>query len=207
MKFIRIIFALLFLTFSYAGFAQDDVEKNMTDAKDFYASKKLQDARFSLEQTLQALDVVIGKEILKILPLELNQFACDEKQDYVSGNSGGFAGLNVTRHYSDKSDPSKTLEIAVINNSPLINTLSAFMTNPMFMNSSDGSQKSVRVAGYKGVLNKRTSDNILTGYELQIPIGNTLITYTCEGITNESDMLSLAEKVDVKGIAALAGSN
>jgi hypothetical protein len=207
MKLTRIIFAIALFAFTQTVFAQDDLEKNIKDAKEFYASKNLQEARYSLEQALQALDVAIGQEILKILPKDLNQFSFDEKQDYVSGSSGGFTGLNVTRYYFDKSDSSKTLNISIINNSPLITTLSAFMTNPMFMNTSDGSQKSVRVAGYKGVLNKRTSDDVQTGYELQIPIGNTLMTYTCDGITKEADMLSMAEKVDIKSIAALAGSN
>jgi hypothetical protein len=31
------------------------------------------------------------------------------------------------------------------------------------------------------------------------------MTYTCEGITKEPDMISMAEKVDIKKIIALAG--
>lgn len=197
------LFAVLFI-FNTA-YAQDDVEKSMADAKTAYAAGNLQDARFALQQTLQAIDVVIGKEILKILPTQLDNYECDEKQDYVMGNAGGITGLNVTRYYKDNADSSKTLEINIINNSPMIATLNAFMTNPMFMNAAGGDQKVVRVAGYKAVLNKRTDDNTLTGYELQIPFNQSLMTYNCDGITNEQAMISLAEKVDIKGIIKLAG--
>ena len=206
MKLVYTFLSILFLTFNIAR-AQDDVEKYISDAKSAYGSGNLQDARFALEQTLQAIDVVIGKEILKILPTRLNKYDCDEKQDYVMGNSGGLTGLSVTRNYFDKSDSSKTLNISILNNSPMIATLNAFMTNPMFMNTSGGTQKVVRVAGYKSVLNKKMDEDIQTGYELQVPFGQSLMTFSCEGVTNESEMISMAEKVDIKAIAALAGGS
>ena len=87
----------------------------------------------------------------------------------------------------------------------MIATINAFMTNPMFMNSSNGSQKIVRVQGYKSVLNKQTNDNTLTGYELQIPFNQSLMTITADGVTNETEMLGLADKIDIKGIVKLAG--
>ncbi len=205
MKLKHIILSLLFLGLFTAGYAQDDVEKSLTDAQTAYNSGNLQDARFDLQQTLQALDVVIGKEILKTLPTQIDNFVYDEHQDNVMGGSGGLTGLNVTRYYMDKTDSSKTLNISLINNSPMIATINAFMTNPLFMNSSNGSQKIVRVSGYKAVLNKRMNDNTLTGYELQLPFNQSLLTYTCDGITNETDMLNLAQKVDIKSIVALAG--
>ncbi len=204
MKTIYILVTLLFFTVT-VGYSQDDVEKYIAEAKDAYNSGKLQDARFALEQTLQAIDVVIGQEILKILPTDLDQFTYDQHRDNVMGNAGGITGLNVSRYYNNKTDSSKTLEITIINNSPMIATLNAFMTNPLFMNSSNGDQKVVRVSGYKAVLNKRKNNDVLSGYELQIPFNQSLITYTCEGVTDENDMITLAGKVDIKGIIKLAG--
>jgi hypothetical protein len=204
MKIIYIIFAL-FMISARVAFAQDDVEKALADATSAYDGKNLQDARFALEQSLQAIDVVIGKEILKLLPTELDPFACDVNEDNVVGGSGGLVGLNVSRYYKSKKDSVSTFQISIINNSPMIATINAYMTNPMFMNSSDGSQKIVRVAGYKAVLNKRTDDNKITGYEIQMPFNQSLMTFTADGVTNENDMLALAEKVDIKGIVKLAG--
>ncbi len=195
MKSIYILVTLFLLTVT-TGYSQDDVEKYITEAKDAYGSGKLQDARFALQQTLQAIDVVIGQEILKILPTDIDQFKYDEHEDNVMGNAGGFTGLNVSRHYDNTADSAKTLEITILNNSPMIATLNAF---------SNGDQKVVRVAGYKAVLNKQKNDETLTGYELQIPFNQSLMTYTCQGITNENDMIALAEKVDIKGIIKLAG--
>ena len=103
MKIIYIFFALFLVTVKLS-YAQDDVDKALADASKAYDDKNLQDARFALEQSLQAIDVVIGKEILKLLPTELNQFACNVNEDNVVGGSGGLVGLNVSRYYNSKTD-------------------------------------------------------------------------------------------------------
>ena len=61
MKIIYIFFALFLVTVKLS-YAQDDVDKALADASKAYDDKNLQDARFALEQSLQAIDVVIGKD-------------------------------------------------------------------------------------------------------------------------------------------------
>jgi hypothetical protein len=208
MKNSKIILILLFWGgLPLSLLAQEDVMQYLSEAKSSYGAGNLQDARFSIQQSLQALDVIIGKEILKIMPLEMNPFVCNETEDNVVGNIAGITGLSVSRNYYDKSDSLKYLNIMINNNSPMLASLNAMMTNPLLMNSADGSQKVTRVSGYKGVLTKRTDNDKHSGYDLQISINQTLVTYNCEGITREADMIALAEKLDLKAIASLAGGN
>ncbi|MGL6266475.1 MAG: hypothetical protein ACRC2O_01065, partial [Chitinophagaceae bacterium] len=48
--------------------AQQDFEKRLAEAKTAYAANKLDDARFAMQQMMQELDILTGKEVLKLLP-------------------------------------------------------------------------------------------------------------------------------------------
>jgi hypothetical protein len=63
-SFVIIICAL----YAYPSFTQAlTFKNNITTAKSSYASGKLEDAHFALQQSMQELDMVIGKEVLKLL--------------------------------------------------------------------------------------------------------------------------------------------
>ena len=76
----KFILILLFLAFGSVTFAQD-FDKNVASAKSSYASGNLQDSRFAMEQALRDLDMAIGKEILRVLPVKLGSLAAVEKED------------------------------------------------------------------------------------------------------------------------------
>ena len=58
------------------------------------------DAHFSLEQAIQEIDMIVGKEVLKLLPAKMNDQASVEKNDQVTANVG-FVGATVHRSYGD----------------------------------------------------------------------------------------------------------
>ncbi|MEJ7676328.1 MAG: hypothetical protein WKG06_00290 [Segetibacter sp.] len=65
MKKLFILTLFLFVvSFAYS----QDFKKELATAKTSYKSGKLEDAHFALQQTLQALDITIGKEVLKLFP-------------------------------------------------------------------------------------------------------------------------------------------
>jgi hypothetical protein len=92
----------------------------------------------------------------------------------------------------------------VINNSPLINSINAILAIPFIGNSGDGTQKVVKIQGYKSVLNKNENETTgKTGYTLQIPLNNTLFTIEMED-TNENEIQSLANTIPLSKIAQIA---
>lgn len=197
MKNISLI--ILLLSFSLTSFSQD-FAKSLTEAETSYSSKNLSDARFAMEQMLRNLDAAIGKEILKVLPAKMDALSANVKEDNVTG-SGNTTGLFVNRTYGTGQ---KTGKIDIINNSPLINSLSALLSMPFVGAASDANQKIVKVQGYKSVLNKtENSETGKTGYELQVPLNNTLLTFTMDD-TNEADMLRLAGTIPMAKIAQMA---
>jgi hypothetical protein len=196
----KTIIFLCFLSI-HSGLKAQDFAKNMTEARSSYSSGSLTDARFAMEQMLHDLDMAIGKEILKVLPEKLKDLNANLDQDNVNGMGAGFGmGLYVQRTYG-KDNKSGTIDI--INNSPLINSISAFLSMPFVGRSSDGNQKMVRVQGYKGMLTKSASETGEEHYELQIPLSNTLFTIKLED-TNEAEFLKITDSIPLAKIAQMA---
>ncbi len=190
---------ILLITCSMASIAQD-FDKNIASAKTAYGSGDLENTRFALEQALHELDIVIGKEILKQLPTQLGAAKYNEKDDNVTGGSGIATGLFVHRSYGEQGNSS----IDVINNSPMISSINAILAIPFIGNSGDGTQKVVKIQGYKAVLNKNENETTgKTGYTLQIPMNNTLFTIEMDD-TNESEIQSLANTIPLSKIAQMA---
>jgi hypothetical protein len=180
-----------------------EFDKNMASAKSAYASGKLEDARYAMEHMLADLDVVLGKEILKMLPTQLGSLKSVAAEDNVTGSSAGLAaGLYVHRNYGAAP---KTGAIEIVNNSPLINSIGMILNTPMMGGMmKNENQKTLKVQGYKSLLTKNLdSESGKTNYELQIPLNNTLITVKVDD-TSESEITGFANSLPLAKIQQLA---
>lgn len=195
----RIISTLIFVIGVISVWAQD-FDKNLASAKSSYASGKLQDARFAMEQMLGDLDIQIGKEILKMLPEKMGTLAANGKEDNVNG--GGGLGLFVHRSYGVTP---KSANLEIINNSPMITGINAILSMPVLGGMMrDENQKVVKIQGYKSLLNKSVdSESGKTNYELQIPMNNTLVTLKVND-TNEGEITGWANGIPLSKIQQLA---
>ncbi len=191
---------LLFLATGFVTLAQD-FDKNVATAISSYTSGNLQDSRFAMEQALRDLDMAIGKEILKVLPVRMGTLAAVEKEDNVSG-TGGYVGLYVQRHYG--ADP-KRGSIEIINNSPMINSLNAILSMPIIGGMMrDENQKMIKIQGYKSILNKQVNTETgKTSYDLQVPMNNTLVTLRMDD-SSESEITAAANTIPLAKIVQMA---
>ena len=190
------IFVLLFC-YTVLAHAQD-FSKDIAEAKTSYSAGKLADAHFSLEQAIQEIDMIVGKEVLKLLPEKMNDSAAATTDDQVSANVG-FVGATVHRSYGNGGS-----QVEIISNSPLISSLNAFLNMPfvggMMRNSTT---KVVKIQGYKSRLEKQgDNENGKPNYQLQIPFKSALVTITSNGM-DEKDVLSFANSIPLDKIAAL----
>jgi hypothetical protein len=194
----NICLSLAVVLVSTAAFAQD-FASNLTTAKSSYASGNLEDARFAMQQMLTDLDVAIGKEVLKLLPEKMDVLSFNAKSDNVTANTG-LVGALIHRDYGTED---KMIKIEVMSNSPLVGSLNAILNMPFMGNSGDGSQKNVKVQGYKAILQKSVnSDNNQTDFTLQVPMNNTLLTLTVPN-SNEADVLKMANTIKIPEIAKM----
>ncbi|MCS6974145.1 MAG: hypothetical protein NZM13_06625 [Cyclobacteriaceae bacterium] len=197
-------FILILGFFSATQLVAQEVEKHLAGARTAYNSGNLEDARFNLENALREIDVAIGKEILKVLPATLGGLPANTKDDNVTGTSMTIvSGLYVHRTYGKPDGKNITLDI--ISDSPLMGAVNAILSMPFVMNTGDGTQKVIKIQGYKSLLTKRTNENGQTaGYDVQTPFGNTLLTLYCNGITTEAEATQIANSIPLERIIKLA---
>jgi hypothetical protein len=195
-SFITVIALLITLvTFS------QEFDKNLASARSAYGSGDLSNARFAMTQMLGVLDEAIAKEILKLLPTKLGAMDYKQKEDQLTGGSGSYAGGLFVNRYFEKD--AKTASIEIVNNSPFIASVNAYLNMPM-MGMGDSDQKTVKIQGYKGILKKQTdSDDNKVSYELQLPFNNTLLTLKVTDST-ESEVTQFANTIPLAKMATVA---
>lgn len=182
----------------------EQFKKLAGDARTHYEANKLDDSRFALQQMLTELDMIIGKEVLKILPAKMQDKEVVAKQDNVTGASG-FFGVVIHREYgkeysSHDTTESRNVNIEIISNSPLISSINAMLSLPLIGNTGDN--KVIKIAGYKALLSKTSGYNDEANYEMQMPLGNSLITLKAPGATQEQ-VAQMANSLPVQEIAKM----
>lgn len=190
------LFTLLMLASVLA--AGQDVEKNIAVARQAYDAGKLEDSRFAMEQALRELDLAIGKEIIAELPARIGPFAAVAGSDVINAAGSGL-GLVLSRKYGTES---KGLSLDIINNSPLIAGINTILSLPI-AGLGNPDQKQVKVQGYKALLTKQADAQTgKVNYDLQIPVGNTLITLHAAEAT-EAEVIAHAQVLPVAKVMLL----
>ena len=172
---------------------------DIATAKSAYASGKLEDAHFALQQSMQEIDIIIGKEVLKLLPLKMDTLPAVIAQDNVTGNIS-FVGATIHRSYGKGT---KKAEVEIVNNSPLLGTLNAFLTSPLLAGlGNDGKTKVLKIQGYKSRLTKEDNAGGNPSYRLEIPFSNALVTLNVNNST-DTEIIAMANSIPFDQIAKL----
>jgi hypothetical protein len=193
MKNVLLLSVIIFSCF--ASHAQE-FNKQLAEARTAYSARKLDDSRFAMQQMLQDLDIIMGKEVMKLLPAKMLDQQANASNDNVSGASG-FTGVVIHRDFGT-GDKNVTLEI--ISNSPLLTMVNSLLSLPMI--GGTGDNKVVKIAGYKALLQKVSGDNEKAEYELQVPVNTSLITLKAPGYPQDQ-LLQMANTIPVAQIAKM----
>jgi hypothetical protein len=179
--------------------AQDAAAK-LSEADASYSSKDLENTRYALQQALMEINKAVGKDILDLLPKTITDLAIVPKDDNVNG-AAGFAGLFVNRTYGEGD---KNLKIEIISDSPMLAGLNAMLAMPAILGNSNPNEKRMKIAGYKAMLQKSSSDAANVSYTVQIPLNQALFTLHVNGIPAENDVVNIANGLPLDQIAKLA---
>ena len=171
-----------------------EFNSQLATAKSAYASGKLDDSRFAMQQMLQEIDMMVGKEVLKLLPAKLEDKNANTAHDRVSGPSG-FVDVVIHRDYG----PQENVSLEIISNSPMISGINALLSLPLIGNSGDS--KVVRIGGYKALVQKEGEAD-KPEFNLQIPLHNSLLTMTAPGSTQEQ-LIKFANALPIDKIAKM----
>lgn len=200
MKKILIALTIVLALFTGSKVYAQDVQSNLDAARSAYQSGDLENTRFALQEALNYINQAIGQEILGLLPASIGGMEKTPDGDNVTGTGMGFAGLFVNRAYASGT---KSASIEIVGDSPMMTGINALLAMPAFM-SSDPNQKRIKVGSYKALQTKSTDDQGIMTYDIQLPLTNTLLTFRCTGIENESEVTGMANSIPVDKIAKLA---
>ncbi|MEM7513565.1 MAG: hypothetical protein AAF388_21740 [Bacteroidota bacterium] len=199
------VFLSMMLVLSYA-IAQDaaDPKPYFDEAKSQYAAGNLDDARFALEQALTELDELVATKILEITPTQIGDLQAIAENDQYSGTSIGLTGLYVFRSYENPSDPEQSMEMSIMTNSPLLASVTNFLSNSILggIASSAMGQKRIKVDGYKAML-QQDENAEKERYTINIPFSESLITLEFSGM-DENTVLTNSNQIPVSQIVKIA---
>jgi hypothetical protein len=190
---------LSFISLFLAGqLLAQDFTKHLTTARSSYSSGKLEDARFAMQQMLQELDIISGKELLDLFPKKLDTMAANTNNDNVSGSSG-FVGVVIHRDFGKGTmDEPTRASLEVITNSPLVGTLNTLLSLPLMGNNPD--QKIVKINGYKAMIQKISGSGERDEFEMQLPLNNALITLKAPGYSQDK-VIAMANTLPIAEMA------
>ena len=173
-----------------------DFNKDLATARSAYKAGKLDDSRFAMQQMMQELDMLTGKEILKKLPNTMMDQSISNGKDNVSGASG-FAGVVIHREYGSGA---KNVSLDIITNSPLLSAINGLLALPFIAN--NGDQKVIKINGYKALVQKVSGENGTTNYDLQLPMSSSLLTLRAPGYSQD-DVIKMANTLPIADIVKL----
>jgi len=182
-----------------------DFKSDIANARTNYSAGKLSDAHFNIQQAMQELDLIVGKEVIKTLPGKMDTLSVNTNDDNVTVNVG-YLGATIHRSWGNTAGfntAAKHADLSIVTNSPLIAGINAFLNMPILggMMNTDKS-KSIKVQGYKARLEKNDGMNNQADYTVEIPLTNTLITFKVTNTTN-TEILNLVNTIPLQQIAKL----
>lgn len=196
----KTIIAIIFCSFLFIHAAtSQEVEKNLSEARTSYGAGDLEATRFALQQAMYELDMAIGREILKQLPDRMGTLSFNESDDEVGSANMGFVGLHLSRTY--ENDERQSAQLQIIADSPLLAGINAILAMPVI--GRDPNQKRIRVDGYRGLLQKSEDAQGDVSWDMQIPFGNSLLTVSFQGISEEDAVMDIANTIPIQQIARL----
>jgi hypothetical protein len=186
---------------------QSQAETFIKEAQDFIAKKEYKQAQLSLQDAISEINMMLAKQVAESLPAEINGLKAEGEGEIGGAGMGMMGGgIQIIKRYRNDAKPENDAEVQIIVNSPMISAMNMYLTNPSM---AGAGYKSVRVGTTRAILKTdlQDSDNgaKARSTEVQIPLGQTLITINANGFTNEQDELSFANKLDLEKIRTALG--
>jgi hypothetical protein len=152
---------------------------------------------------INEVNMILGKQLLANLPLQIGNMKSDTADDV---NGSGLpvdapgSGLTVSREYNGTNDKSAT--VSITSNTAAASSANMVIGNPSMIDQAETGEKVVSVGEYKGVL---TWDDEDKSGDIQIPIGNSVVSVDADDFESGEAIVSFASKIDINQIKKLLG--
>lgn len=206
----KMVLFLLAPMFSLPLTGQSQAEAFIKEAQDYLAKKEYKQAQLSLQDAINDINALLAKQVAESLPDEINGLKAEGESEVSGGGIGMIGGgMQISKRYRNEAKQENEAEVQIIANSPLLNALSMYISNPSMMGPD---YKSVRVGTNRAILKTEIQESDENGTvkkirstEIQIPLGQTLITLRAGGFATEQEELAFATKLDLEKIRTALG--
>ncbi len=206
----KIALFLLAASIGYKATGQSQAETFINEALDYLTKKEYKQAQLSLQDAINDINTMLAKQVAESLPAEINGLKAEGEAE-VSGAGMGIigGGMQIMKRYRNETVNGNDAEVQIMANSPMLSTMNMYLTNPGMLGPG---YKSVRVGTNRAILKNEMQDfddngstKKIRSTEIQIPLGQTLITLHTNGFATEQDELAFAIKLDMEKIRTALG--
>ena len=189
--------------FQISLLAQQTAEDFINEATTALKAKNYKDASTSLQFAITEINKLMVSSIGDKLPADINGFKMEKLNDDNAGTAGMSmmgGGLSISRKYTSSTDNSNYFEMNIVGNSPMIQSVSMMLNNPMFMAAAGANTKVLKLGSRKGLMKKESND-----YDLQVPLNASLISIKGYGFKTDADFIATVNKIPFDDISKALG--
>lgn len=170
-------------------------------------TKEYKQAILSLQDAINDINMMVAKQVADSLPAEINGLKAEGEAEVSAAALGMIGGgMQIIKRYRNETKTDNDAEVQIMANSPMLATLNMYLTNPSVLGPG---YKSVRVGSNRAIAKTDMQDdgngNKTRSTEIQIPLGQTLITIRLNGFATEQDELAFATKLKLDKIKEALG--
>lgn len=186
--------SIAILAFSSVGYA-DDVTDSINEGLQHYKNKEYGEAAQSLNYASQLIQQMKGKSLESLLPEPLSGWAAENAGSQAAGAAMFGGGISAERQYHKDSS---SINVQIVTDSPILQSVMMMMTNPMFAMSDGG--KMEKLSGQKAIVKY---DSTSKRGDIKIVVVNRFLV-TIEGNdVHKEDLEAYAKAIDYKKLASL----
>lgn len=185
---------LLLATLSSAA-AADDVTDSVNEALQFYKDGKYTEAATSLNYAAQLVQQKKGTSMESILPEPLSGWTAEAASSQAAGASMFGGGVTVERRYARDSG---TVNIQVVTDSPMLQSMMMMLANPMFATADGGKLESIN--GQRAIVKMNSGDR---SGQIQLAIASRFLVTIQGNEVSKDDMVAYARAIDYKKMTTL----
>ena len=208
MKTIVIFYIAAAMSFQLS--AQSQAEAFIKEAQDLLAKKEYKQAQLSLQDAINDINTMLAQQVAAVLPEEINGLKAEGEGEVNAAGMGMIGGgMQISKRYRNEAMSENDVEVQILANSPMMSSMNMYLTNPSMMGPD---YKSVRIGTNRAILKTQMNDTYdgdtakkIRSTEIQIPLGQTLITIRANGFASEQLELAFATKLGIDKIKAALG--
>jgi hypothetical protein len=187
--FLLVAFALAVCSFPAHA---DEISDQIKEALGLYEKGDFSEAVTALSFAVGQIQQKQSSGLQKVFPEPLEGWKAEETTGEFAGTAFMGGGFSASRHYYVE-DSDKSIDIEIVTDSPLLQSVLMFYTNPAF-HAGQPDTKLVKIQGYKAMQKFSAQDQ---GGEINIVLGSRmLVSVKGHGLDKIDPMTAYANAID-----------